>query len=812
MRNTALRSSTALAMLLTALPAAAQVAVSPPTPPSSTAAPIPTGDQTADDAQVIESIVVTGSRFDEVLDQPTSVTLIDAERRNLVSINTTAQLVAITPGIFLSEFGLNIRGVGRATATSTLGSENSVALYVNGFYNIDPNTIGESTLFGGNVQFLRGPQGTRYGRDSIGGAANLIARSPTKEFRGEAVAAVGRGYFTNFGVNVSGPISDRYGVRIGVQKFNQPDSYFSTNIVPSRPAGLAANNFYVEFQFEGQPTDDLHFLLRSTHFSYDNKTAYTAPARYDVNGAFQGPLVPNAQYQYSGPVPDAPREINVDVPGIDRLRNNMVHILNADYDFGGAKLFYVGGYAQYESSGFSDFDATSRSGYIAGTTTNPATNTIAAPVVPGTFVSTNQVASYLNDNHYYSHELRLEGDVGKLRWIAGLYYLDMHYDETYRQSLPDVAALETPTAQRAGQIVLPNPTRDFFRQRNLYDLQSKAVFANAEYDVSDTLTLDVGARHTWDSKEALTNFRYVYYYPAAVTLDVTPVVNSVNPTIDNKGLTGHASLIFRPSASTNIFATYSRGYKAGSFTLGDVVTNNVTKPEHLNAYEIGVRQKFGPFTGDLTGFYYDYRDLQVPISAVTAIGAVVPQFTNAPRSRIYGLEAQATWQPSAALSITANYTYLNTRFLDFCPRAPGAAVCGAIDFTQTPVGGAPVPENLAGRSLPRTPRNKASLSGYYSIPTGNSAVIVGASGVYTGPQYVNAFQRANTRLDDFVVVNGTLTWRSADNRLDIVASVTNLFDTIYNTNVTIASRALGFAPTEFLGPPRFYSLTARTRF
>src|SRR5262249_37336335 len=161
--------------------------------------------------------------------------------------------------------GMNVRGVGRQTSESAaLGSDSPVAYYVNGFYSVVAGVVGESTLYSETVQFLRGPQGTQFGRNAIGGTASLSARHPTPQWRAEAVAQYGgqavRGEgnpiatgFWGVGVNVAGPITDRYGIRIGYQHFDADQSY-QHNIYPNVPAGFLSNNTYWEFQIEGHPT------------------------------------------------------------------------------------------------------------------------------------------------------------------------------------------------------------------------------------------------------------------------------------------------------------------------------------------------------------------------------------------------------------------------------------------------------------------------------------------------------------------------------------------------------------------------------
>jgi iron complex outermembrane receptor protein len=744
---------------------------------------------------VVESdmdvVVVTGVADANPEDAPAAVTAFDAEERNLLSAGTTRQMVDLTPGTYISDFGLNIRGVGRGTGATILGSENSVALYVDGFYNVDAGVIGESTLFGGSVVFQRGPQGTSYGRDAIGGSANLISRAPSDTFRGEAVAAIGREGWSNVGVNVSGPITDSYRYRFGVQQFNQPNSYQS-NIAPVK-AGFDIDNTYVEFQLDGDVTDRLHFRTRSTHFEYNNSPGYTAPARYNSGGAFMGALVPNPQYRYGVAPPTGAYEFNVDYRGFDKLTENQVHILNADYDFGDVKLYYVGGYAQYVAEGSSDADGTSRRSYIA----QPPT-----PAVPGTVVSTYQTNNYFNDNSYFSHELRLESEApGPLQWKSGLYYLETDYDESFWNALPDVAALEAPTIGSAtGPLAAPNPRRAFYEQRNVLKSISSAVFGEVSYEFTPDVRVTAGLRYTQDIKKARTKFRYVYWYPGAVVLDVTPAISSVQPRLSDSGVTGRLAIDWQPDDDTLVYASYARGYKAGGFTLGDAVIRNVTRPESLDAYEVGAKRELGDVSLDANLFFYNYSDIQVPITAQnTTTGGTFVSYTNADEAEMYGLELQASWRPTDALFIGANYTYLNSRYTSFC--------C-AFDFVEPTLGN----QDLSGNHTPRAPEHKFNLFGTYTLDFEPGSLILGATASHTGEMYSNSFTRPQYLLEGYTVSNLTATWRAADNQYDLVASITNVFEEEYATAIGVAGANLGFARTEFLGPPQFYSLTLRYRF
>lgn len=160
--------------------------------------------------------------------------------------------------------------------------------------------------------------------------------------------------------------------------------------------------------------------------------------------------------------------IDVDVEGYDKLSDNQVHILNADWNLGPATLYYVGGYQAYISEGSGDYDATSRIGFVTepGTVLSP---TDPRPVAPGIFISTSIVDHYYNDTERYSHELRLESNGSTdLEWNLGLYYAKSKYDNFYQIGNPNQPELAAPVyrfydgAVQAAPIA-PNPDRDTYR-------------------------------------------------------------------------------------------------------------------------------------------------------------------------------------------------------------------------------------------------------------------------------------------------------------------------------------------------------------
>lgn len=776
-------------------------------------------------------IVVTGSRFQKVLDAPQSAAVITAEDRNLAGVGNTRQLLDVQPGFnFTEAFGINVRGVGRQTPQTLLGQENAVIQYVDGFINLVPFNIAESTLFGGNVEFLRGPGGTTYGRNSIAGAINLVSRAPTPDYTAQVQAGFGREGSYNVGANIAGPITSNLGFRLGVQESVNPT--IQKNLGPDKNAGFATNSTYIEFQLEWR-IGGFHIRNRATTFVYDNQPRYPTLAEYRDGqlrpdgtrrpGAVFGGLSPNPQFNYQVAAPTGPNQINVDYTGYDRLRKNFQDIVNADLDLVFANLVYVGGYQTYLATGSADRDLTSRSSYNA--------NTVApGNFAPGTQVPTDYRSNYYNDNNFWSQELRLESKAdSKLGWVAGAYYYNQSFNEHYYENIPGATSvLTTPTVGGGPALAAPNPLRAEYEQRNIYDIRSTALFGNITYDLTPTLRFDGGLRHTWDEKEALTNFRYVFYYPPFFAGDFTPAVHSANPFRRDKGLSGRAALAWRPDPGDQLYVSYQRGYQSSAFTLGQgLPPNNIAEPQYLDVYEIGGNLTSGNLRFDGSIFYQNFHDMQIPVAIrntglvngqTVPVGPVFDRFVNADLARIYGAEAQLTWKPNVYSNIVASYTYLHATFENFCPVIT-ATLCGAIDITEpSTINGRPnplsnAPQDLAGNDVPRTPRHKASIYGYYGIDLGTAGFLYpGGSIAYQSGFNTSSFNASRFKVSGRTIVGATLTYRTPNERLDITGTLSNAFRKIYSDNGSVSSFGDEATTSTTFGQDRFWNVTARYRF
>jgi iron complex outermembrane receptor protein len=208
---------------------------------------------TAAASNTIEELVITAEKRSQSLqDVPVAISAFSSERRDLLGINSIQDMPNFTPGLNYTSANdrAAVRGIGRLTNAHPVAVP--VAVYDDGIYTTSTVTAGKSPIFSDRVEVLRGPQGTLYGRNSIGGAINIISKRPTEDFYGEV-----RGTVANFGrtlleMAVSGPLAPDLQFRLAGNWEKQRDGYY-TNIVPGMPSeGNVIDQFYVEGQLQAK--------------------------------------------------------------------------------------------------------------------------------------------------------------------------------------------------------------------------------------------------------------------------------------------------------------------------------------------------------------------------------------------------------------------------------------------------------------------------------------------------------------------------------------------------------------------------------
>ncbi|MFI4965155.1 MAG: TonB-dependent receptor [Caulobacterales bacterium] len=490
---------------------------------------------TAAVSNTIEELVVTAEKRTQSLqDVPVAISAFTSANRDLIGINSIQDMTNFTPGLNYSASSdrNSIRGVGRLTNSHPIA--NAVALYSDGIFSSSTVPAGKTPIFTDRVEVLRGPQGTLYGRNSIGGAINVISKRPTEEFYAEVRATVSNYSRSLLEAAVSGPLAPDLQFRLAGNWEKQRDGYFK-NIVPGMPSeGNVIDQFFVEGQLQAKFNDHLDGWLKVDAVGWNNggggpggRSGYsTGPVRFDefdllspratfacAPGGVVTNVVNTSPLGCANPANSDPRKFASNVAQTISLDETYDVAANLTYHLDGADLKYIGGGSHYHYTRVTDNGGGSITSYLippaafnpalpgnpASSQPCPATNA-AGGSCAGLAVFPRQIQTYEENFLSYSHELNLTSTGNSpLQWLAGLYYYKERIIQPVFQTLPDQAALAGTILSLPGA---PAVGRDFqnrtFDDRpSMYD-ESYAGFGQIDWKFADAWKMTLGLRWSHD--------------------------------------------------------------------------------------------------------------------------------------------------------------------------------------------------------------------------------------------------------------------------------------------------------------------------
>lgn len=848
--------------------------------------------QSAGGGNMIEELVITAEKREQSLqDVPVAVSAFTSERRDLIGISSVQDITNFTPGLAYSAGTdrISLRGIGRLT--NNLASEPGVATYVDGVYTSSTVEVGRSPLFVDRVEVLRGPQGTLYGRNSIGGAINTISKRPTNDFSGEIRASYGSYNRRVVEGTVSGPITEGLRYRLGASMTKQDEGWFH-NIAGGPDEGDIRDEKYFELQVEGDLGENADFWVKAARGKYDNRSAPGGRTGggltpQDTALITPGGLTPGAGYGFAfgqnivalGPARNSTfvatggdlTAFSTNANTFNGVRDYSSQIqVNFNYHFDEMDLKYIGGFQHYKYALQGDFDGTALLSYTIplnpGITSPSACNPgyVAAGICRPLVAKPNVVSLYQENKEWFSHELNLTStNDSPVQWIVGAYLYNEKYKQPVELTLPDQAELATPSGAPA------NPKRLIYYTDQAMESWSRAIFGQVDWQFADTLKLTAGLRYTSDKKKGVESGRlFCFGCSAAVdprvlgsftpVLDITtstfsglrptgntdpqkgvvgPAITDASTGIRRRGLydtwdavTGTLNLDWQPDAATLVYAKYSRGYKAGGFNSGTITAFPETDAEHVDAYELGLKKDWsGSLQTNVSAFYYNYQDAQVPVATQPAVGPSTSIFYNIPKSRSMGIELETIWQPIENLQILFNYSYLDATIRESCciqdGADPAAAQPGAKPVSSlpavNPITGAPNSrgQDLSGNHLPVAPRNKVAFNANYTWEFEPGSLTGSFSYVWRDKVYSSIFDRPYYQAPARSQIDARLTWRDSEDHYSVILYGKNLtdeqdFDTMSATRQTgfSASGAYNLNRTYVLVPPRTYGVELQYRW
>jgi iron complex outermembrane recepter protein len=778
---------------------------------------------------VLEEIVVTAEKREARLqDVPVAISAFTSETRDLLGVTNIQDLTDFTPGLSYSSTldRMSLRGVGRLT--NNYGSDPGLATYSDGFYTASNVEAGKRPIHTDRIEVLRGPQGTLYGRNSIGGAVNVISKRPGEAFEGELRATAGNYDTQIYEGSLSGPVNDWLRFRVAANTGGQGDGFFE-DIDSDETEGGQNDDTYAEAQVAFNVGETFDGWFKYAHSEWDQaRRTQTQITPYDIAPVYFGGLFPNTTYnggQASAPVvnptftnvnpalQDA-RTYDTDTPFRTKLDNVHIFTFEGVTHMGWADLKYVGGYQGYTYQQVSDFDGIDRDPF-----------TVTAGGVPFTIVPQIE-AFYQEDKEYYSNELNLiSTNDGPLQWILGLYQYHEQVNQFQGVRVPGQAQLATPRvgAPNAGNGFNPavgpeNPDRNLQIAGALLDADARAVFGQIDWSLSDTWKLTVGARYTEDNKDADEYRTRVLYGVAGVPFAFYGENATAHLVGKWDATTGTAGLQWTPSENTLSYLKYTRGYKSGGFNAGAMAPGRegYTEPEFINAYELGLKQTFAQrLTTNLSIFMYDYQDAQYPSTVRDPVTNLNEnRFFNLDKAESMGAELEAVWAVTDAFVVRLNYSYLDTEIKDtrcFIDNADVAAVMP--DATPCVAVGTQRGQTLDGSSLPSSPENKAAFSANYTwfTPVGN--LTLGANWTYRDEAYYSVFSREHYLAPSYDETDFRALWQEPNNRYTVIAFVRNAFDDEGFEAAGATMSAWGVqSRTLSLTAPRTYGMEVQFRF
>lgn len=787
-----------------------------------------------------DEIIVTATKRETALnDTAVAVTAFTNETRERLGIEGIQDIADLTPGVTIQDAPnrISIRGVGRLT--NALGSDPGVGIYADGIYTSETAAIGASTLYNERIEVLRGPQGTLYGRNTIGGAVNTISIRPSDEWEGHVRVRTGNYGLLQLGGSLSGPITDDLRVRL-VASTEERDGYIK-NIGDGKDQ-WANNDFNIEAQAEWDVTDNLEVWLKYTHYEYDTTPRQpVAITPYSTN-VLRGDLVVNPAFGFADTNPgvEDPFAVSYDTTGSLKLSNNHTVTGHVTWDLENVTLKYMGGWQQYDYSTSIDADGTNR--------TDPITI-----IDPAIGVPLSVPASQINDigesKEFQSHDFQLMSNTTEgPEWIIGAYYYQEDVFQPFALRQPGNPSLGDPRVFTADATIPffgfqwtpsgANPDDNYYFQSGTLDAKAYAAYGQVSIDVTDEISLTGGLRYSKDEKKGSEEQRVIFdqlnysfdpilffggsAFPfGRYGVDVTGGTATDTHSGSWDAVTGMAAIEYRPNSDTLWYLNASHGYKSGGFRLG-AISDDETTPgvdeaevgeEKILTLELGNKTTFGSrFQLNSAAYYYDYSDLQAEVP-VRRNGINLIELFNADKSKVYGFETEATWQAGPNTSVIASYAYSDSEYSDFCgdratPNPDGSSGC-----LVNPLA-APGDTNLvdpSGNSLNKAPKHKFAAIANHIIPVKNGEFSVSATYAYVGSQFYSVFNNPESKVDSYDRVDGRISFFDGQDRFQVHAFVRNAFDNESATGST-ASGSPFFAITQSYNAPRTFGAEVQVNF
>lgn len=765
-------------------------------------------------------IIVTARRREESQQTvPVSISVISSDVLAKQGLTTTNDLQRLVPGVILNGAGsmtnstYTIRGQGKAVAGPGLPS---VITYFN---EVPLPSIGSyvPTFDIDNVQVLKGPQGTLFGRNTTGGAVLVYSKTPTMDLEGYIQGDLGNYEKRSVQGALNLPIvPDVLSFRFSGY-IDRSDGYTRDLSHPGRNLDdTHTNAFRLSLLFE--PTDSIRNVLVYDYLRSDTNSLGFYPA-FLLNPALQ-------------PLKDAllavgKRVTNSEIAPYDR--DTLKGLTNTTtIDAGPITFKNIFGYRYIGVNNYQN--ATGLRDAPLPDLGSPFLNGIGfVPGEPGTLITTNNIST----SRQYTDEVQVSGTLfnDAVSWLVGGFWLDLAPDgqnfltlDIFRPTSPSQTLIDNVNTFLGGIWPVGSQANTF------YGDESKALFGNISIDVGkfapslDGITLNAGYRYTWD-KESVCSASSASTLLADGTSAVTPFASlseceaftgsALSPTPSYvasgkfKAPTYTLGIDYEINNDIFVYFTTRRGYRAGGLnspTLAPILAAYQTfGPQKVTDYEVGVHTKWrtGTWSGrfNLAAFTGTFTDLQLQAAGITAGSLPGVTADNAPsnltltinagKARARGIEADATISPISGLNFSLAGSYLNQKYLE--QTAPAV-----LDpFFQASTGFTGVPKWSYQAAVD------------YDLPLDSS---IGTITLHADHYYLDDQYQGPVLIPSYRLTNVAINWEELFGRpVDLTFYLDNAFNNLHVQNIILSTPSFGVYAGNY-APPRRYGARLRFRF
>ncbi|KOY87729.1 TonB-dependent receptor [bacterium 336/3] len=748
---------------------------------------------------VIDEVVVTSRRRKEILQEiPIPISVVSGtqvEDAGAFNVNRVKELIP-TVQLYSSNprnTTLNIRGLGSTFGLTNDGIDPGVGFYVDGVYYARPAATALDFIDIEQIEVLRGPQGTLFGKNTTAGTFNIKTKAPSFKPNVNFEVSYGNYNYIQAKSSVTGALSKKLAGRLGFSGTQRDGLIYN---VTTQKYINNLNNVGLRGQLLYLPTHNVEITLSADASSQ-------RPEGYAQVIAGVAPTLRPAYRQFNQIIADLEYQLPSTNP-FDRLVDHNT-TWRSNNDLGGVSL---------------NIDAKIGKGTLTSTTAwrywnwNPSNDRdfTALPVL-----TLSQAPS---KHEQWSQEIRYAGELfSKVTGVVGVYAISQGlWASPYHTEESGSAQWRFSQSSTSNLWKTPGLLEGYgIRTRSSLKSFSGAVFGQADWAITKKLHLLAGLRYNYDQKTV--NFDRQTYGglettdPALIALKNAVYTNQTfNAKVDNNNFSGQITLAWRPHQDINTFATYSVGYKPIGINLGGLPTANGEvltelariKPEYVNHYELGIKTNpTSQSTLNVTIYNTEIKDYQTQVQTAE-IGVNRGYLANAEKVRVFGIEVDGNLKVNRFISVYGSLAYTNGTYVSF-KNAP-------VPLEET--GGQTAFKDISGGLLPGISKWATSFGGEIT----QSGKLLGKNGKFFWAlegSYRSGFSSSPSpskylNVSDYGILNSRIGFR-VSNGLSIFLWGRNILNQNYFEQLLPAAGNAGHY-AGVLGDPRTYGITIRNSF